>query len=209
MLPPLFASVDLLSQKIIDRCQIESMVEAAHQHARAAELRGDVSTSLELPETRLSYRLLDGEQVHHHLPDLERLYREDIFELAERMSGLSLRSSPDERNGVNINVLEGQASRYEWHVDSNPITGLLALTDSDGRSGGRLLFGSEPSTQVQLSLRAGQLLLFDAREAAHAVEPLLDNLTRVTAPMNFFVEGESVVRPEGLDDSLYGPTASG
>lgn len=147
---------------------------------------------------------MDGNQVAEFLPQLDSLYRTELLRLAGQSFNLALRASPDLINGVNLNVIEGLSSRYEWHVDSNPVTGLLVLTSSQAETGGRLLFGEEPSSQVALSLKRGQFLIFDARKAPHSVEPLRRNLTRITAPMNFFVAGTLIERPAGLDDSLYG-----
>jgi hypothetical protein len=52
-------------------------------------------------------------------------------------------------------------------------------------------------------MQVGDLLFFDARKAAHAVEPLAGAKLRATVPMNYFVAGESIVRPDGLDEALY------
>lgn len=204
MLPTFFVSLNLPSLGLLAPSDIDEIANTAVREANPAELRGDVDTSLESDDTRLAYRLLDGDQIAHHLPTLDRLYRTTILQLASRASGLGLCVSPNVVNGVNVNVLQGAAARYEWHVDSNPLTGLLVLTESNAESGGRLLFGQEPSSQVALALRPGQLLLFDARSAPHCVEALRHESTRVTAPMNFFIAGEAVSRPEGLDEALYG-----
>jgi hypothetical protein len=204
MLPWRFASFDLIELGILSHEAIDTIVNVANSHGKEAILRGDVKTSLELPETRLRYRLMDGDQISELLPMLDRLYNGILVELAARALDVKLQISPVTQNGININVLEGTNSRYEWHVDSNPVTGLLVCTEANARTGGRLLFGQDSESQIALSLQAGQFLVFDARRVPHSVEPLGHNFTRITAPMNFFVEGAPIERPTGLDNALYG-----
>lgn len=204
MLPWRFASFNLIELGILSRDDLGDVISAAISHGREAVLRGDVDTSLELPETRLMYRLMDGDQIEQVLPALDALYKGPLVELASSSFDVELSVSPVVRNGININIIEGASSRYEWHVDSNPITGLLAFTGSNAVTGGRLLFGQDAADQVALPLEEGQFLIFDARRVPHSVEPLHQDLTRITAPMNFFVEGAPIERPAGLDDALYG-----
>jgi hypothetical protein len=203
MLPKYFASFDVLELGLVTQDDLEQIREVASAEARPSVLRGDNGTSLEIESSRIPYRLLDGEQVKSHAPHLNRLYNGAFLQLAERVIGARLLASPQQINGVNVNVVEGSGGRYEWHVDSNPLTGLLVLTDVSQETGGRLLFGRRPIDQVQLSLFAGQLLIFDARRSPHSVEPLRAELQRFTAPMNFFLAGEEISRPAGLDEALY------
>jgi hypothetical protein len=204
VLPKLFWSLDLLELGVVSESSLYEMAAIALAMAVPSQLRGDVATSLEPPDAILDYRLLNGDQVEVHLTELDRLYREDLCGIAERLLGKPVMISPDRRSGVNVNVLEGMGSRYEWHVDSNPLTGLLVLTECGRSSGGRLVFGQDPDNQIFLALSVGQLLLFDARDVPHCVEPLGGPTRRVTAPMNFYVVGDPVVRPDGIDESLYG-----
>ncbi len=48
----------------------------------------------------------------------------------------------DERYGVVLNVQRGTAERFECHIDSNPLTGLLFCTDHP--AGGELVFAHDP-----------------------------------------------------------------
>ncbi len=47
----------------------------------------------------------------------------------------------DDRYGVVLNVQRGPTMRFECHVDSNPLTGLLFCTKSPGGGGGLVLVG--------------------------------------------------------------------
>ena len=105
-------------------------------------------------------------------------------------------------SGVNLNVLSGPGGRYELHYDSNPLTGLLFVTNHDEASGGQLQFKLN-GQDLNLDPRRGTFVTFDARRLPHAVTPLTGDSLRITAPMNFYIEGEDQ-RPAGLDDYLYG-----
>ena len=112
----------------------------------------------------------------------------------------------DLRAATNINATPRNA-RYEWHVDSNPLTGLLFATTHDPGEGGQLLFKPDPvarpneSWSLHVSPRAGTLLIFDAREAAHVVTRLNADI-RLSVPMNYYHRGKQE-RPEDLDGYLY------
>lgn len=203
MLPRKFASFDVVDLGLLTPEELDQMAAVAASKARAAQLRGDVSTSLESRDSVIDYRLVDGDMVTTALPKLDSLYRNEFLEQVRRAFAGDYVISPDRVNGVNINVVEGTGGRYEWHVDSNPLTGLLVMTPSDALTGGRLIFGKDSDSQTALSLFAGQLLFFDARQTPHAVESLRGDWTRITAPMNYFVKSEKIVRPRGLDEALY------
>jgi hypothetical protein len=204
MLPDPFFSIDTVRAGILSDSEIGEMLHAARLHSKDARLIGGEATSLESAGTEIHYRLLDGKKVLEHAPRLHELYEGEFLKIASRVFGVELITSPNLLNGVNINLLEGAGSRYEWHYDSNPFTALLVLSPSSEELGGRLLFGQESSTQVALSLSPGQLLFFDARKSAHAVEELRGSSARATVPMNFFLANEPIVRPEELDANLYG-----
>lgn len=204
MLPHLFYGTNTIEDGLLTLDDIEHFLATAIKHSAQAKLVGGTSTSLEAHGTELLYRLMDGRAVAEHLPQLQQLYEEDFRVLAERIFDLGLIPSPELVSGANVNVLDGVGGRYEWHYDSNPYTGLLALSPSSASIGGRLLFGQDADDQVALSMRPGDLFFFDARKAAHAVEALAVPRVRATVPMNYFVQGESVVRPADLDQSLYG-----
>ncbi|MER7283922.1 2OG-Fe(II) oxygenase [Dactylosporangium sp. NPDC000244] len=117
--------------------------------------------------------------------------------------------SADERSAINVNVLR-TGNGYEWHVDSNPLTGLLFVTDQPAEGGGELVFRADPVTspgedwELAVRPRAGELLLFDARRAAHAVMPVRGAADRVSVPMNFYYANAANGRPDCLDRYLYG-----
>lgn len=202
--PPTFRSFDLLGLGFVTAPQLELAREVSLRLAQPAVLRGGSSTSLESQSVELVYRLLDGDGIQEHLPWLHDLYYGRLPSLATEVFATVMMPSPLVRNGVNVNLLEGTGSRYEWHLDSNPLTGVLYFTATSSEVGGRLLFRDDHGAETAVSTAIGELLLFDARAVPHAVEELRTPEPRISAPMNFFVAGNEIHRPRDLDSSLYG-----
>ncbi|WP_335986134.1 hypothetical protein [Glycomyces sp. MUSA5-2] len=208
MLPYPFYGTNAIADGLLTIGDIDDFLTVAAEMATSAKLVGGTSTSLEDVGIELTYRLMNGRAVAEHLPRLQELYEQDFLHLAERVFGVGLIPSPDLVSGANINLLEGIGGRYEWHYDSNPYTGLLVLSPSSVRLGGRLLFGQDVDDQVALSMMPGDLFFFDARETAHSVEALATPRIRATIPMNYFVKGKPLIRPRDLDQTLYNGTLS-
>ncbi len=213
-------TLDRLSEDILlYRTDISGLLPAAWQEAIATcsrefsqwrTLGGASSTSREdafqdraVPEVGV----VTGDVVHQRLPWLDQLYRGELLELANSLGPQRYAVSADLRAGVNINTTRRNA-RYEWHVDSNPLTGLLFVTTLPPAAGGQLVFRPDPVSRpgedwaITVSPVAGQLLLFDARQAAHVVTTLLSD-QRISVPMNYYFEGREE-RPGDLDAYLYG-----
>ncbi len=150
--------------------------------------------------------VVTGDVIATELPWLDALYREQFLKLVNTVGEGSYEVSADVRAGVNINTTPTGA-RYEWHVDSNPITGLLFATSHAPEDGGQLIFRPDPvarpseSWELQVSPSAGTLLVFDARQAAHVVTQVRTGL-RLSVPMNYYFVGRQD-RPEDLDGYLY------
>jgi hypothetical protein len=177
--------------------------DVARNVAKAAILEGGTPTSLEPSGTIIRYRLLDGVGVCNHLPWLTDLYRTDFREIAKRISGADLELDRSVVSSVNLNVLSPGEDGYEWHVDSNPVTGLLFLSSHLHQDGGILELKSANDHLLTIEPLAGTLAVFDARLCPHRVSPPKKAL-RISAPMNYFIEGQRAKRPEELDSRLYG-----
>jgi hypothetical protein len=156
-----------------------------------------------------------ADQVARELPWLRRLYRSDFRELAERAIGDAVAAAGDERYGAVLNVQRGTEMRFECHVDSNPLTGLLFCTDHDLAAGGELVFshnreaGSQADIDRYCSVirsQAGHLIFFDGRHNPHYVRPLAWPAdARVVAVMNYYVSSfPESTRPSELNRHLYG-----
>jgi len=84
-----------------------------------------------------------ADKVQQSLPWLYKLYRNDFAELAERAWREPIETAFDDRYGIVLNVQKGAGMRFECHVDSNPVTGLLFLTDHLA-GGGELVVSHDP-----------------------------------------------------------------
>lgn len=152
-------------------------------------------------------------EVRHRLPWLYRFYRGLFLELAGRACGETVIPARDERYGVVLNVQRGNGMRFECHIDSNPLTGLLFCTEH--AAGGELVFARDTAAaSVEAVERrcsvvrplAGYLIFFDGRQNPHYVRHLTgESDMRVTAVMNYYTESHpESTRPPELNRHLYG-----
>jgi hypothetical protein len=154
-----------------------------------------------------------ADKVQQCLPWLYKLYRSDFLELAAQACGEPIKAAFDDRYGVVLNVQQGSTMRFECHVDSNPVTGLLFFTGH--RGGGELVIGHDPAAVgieaverdcTAIAPQAGQLIFFDGKTYPHYARPLAsDSDVRVVAVMNFYTEScPESTRPRELNRHLFG-----
>lgn len=154
-----------------------------------------------------------ADQVRKRLPWLYESYRSVFLELAREAWAEPVMAADDERYGVVLNVQRGTAERFECHIDSNPLTGLLFCTNH--AAGGELVFAHDPdaasidAVERDCSVirpQAGHLIFFDARRHPHYARPLITaSDVRVVAVMNFYTEScPESSRPSELNRHLYG-----
>lgn len=155
-----------------------------------------------------------ADQVRHRLPWLHRLYRDDFLELARQTHTGSVAPAHDGRYGLVLNVQRGIRMRFECHVDSNPLTGLLFCTDHPAGAGD-LVFGHDQDADsvdaverdcTVIPPRAGHLIFFDGRRYPHYARRLTaESDTRVVAVMNYYTAScPESTRPPELNRHLYG-----
>ena len=157
-----------------------------------------------------------ADRVLTHLPWLYKAYRNEILELAAQTTSEHVSAAQDDRYGVVLNVQRGKGMRFECHVDSNPLTGLLFCTDH--ARGGELVVAHDPAAVgldgidrscSVIRPHAGQLIFFDARRHPHYARLLAEESeTRIVAVMNFYTEScPESTRPAELNRHLYGADA--
>lgn len=157
--------------------------------------------------------------VRRNLPWLYRLYQGRFLDLAQEVSGEPVTAARDDRYGIVLNVQRGTGMRFECHIDSNPLTGLLFCTDHLAGAGGELVFAHDPdATEIGaierdcsvIRPRAGHLIIFDGRRHPHYARPLTSaSDVRIVAVMNFYTEScPESTRPRDLNLHLFG-TVSG
>jgi hypothetical protein len=152
-------------------------------------------------------------QVRQGLPWLYELYHGAFRDLAEHAWHEPIAAARDDRYGVVLNIQRGTHMRFECHVDSNPLTGLLFFTDH--HSGGEFVVSHDVTAQSVAAVdancaiirpHAGHLVFFDVTEHPHYARPLLaDSDVRILADMNFYTESSpEEQRPRALNHYLFG-----
>ena len=152
-------------------------------------------------------------QVRDRLPWLHRAYREEFLEMAGEASAEPVAAAKDDRYGVVLNVQRGTTMRFECHIDSNPLTGVLFCTDH--ASGGELVFAHDADAADIAAVEqdcsvirphSGHLIFFDARRHPHYARPLIaESDMRIVAVMNYYTEScTESTRPAELNRHLYG-----
>lgn len=153
-------------------------------------------------------------QVQRRLPWLYKMYRDQFLGLVRQTWDEPIEPAVDDRYGVVLNVLRGSKMRFECHIDSNPVTGLLFFT-SHPAGGGELVIGHDPSgvgiedlerDGTAVPPQAGQLIIFDGHTYPHYARSLVSELdVRVVAVMNFYTASCSEsTRPAELNRHLFG-----
>lgn len=166
----------------------------------------------------ISVSTVGGETLRRVAPWLFDLYESQFRELAQRITTERVVTATRDRIAVNLNVQRGQSMRYEAHVDSNPIEGLLYVTSHPEGSGGELVVAqSDHAVGVRTIDRspaviypvAGHLVFFDARRHSHYVRSLVgEDSIRIVAAMNFYTPScPESARPPDLDRHLFGDDA--
>lgn len=156
-----------------------------------------------------------GETLRRVAPWLLRLYENEFHELAQRITDEPVITATRDKIAVNLNVQRGKSMRYEAHVDSNPIEGLLYVTNHAPGSGGELIVaqreqavGVEEIDKLPAVIYpvAGHLVFFDARRHSHYVKSLSrEDGIRVVVAMNFYTPScPESARPADLDRHLFG-----
>jgi hypothetical protein len=163
--------------------------------------------------SHISRGRVHADQVRLRLPWLHELYSGAFLELARETWAEPVVTARDARYGLVLNVQRGTSMRFECHVDSNPLTGLLFCTDHT--AGGELIVARDPNASGLAAVEegcsvirphAGHLVFFDARQHPHYARSLLsESDLRVLADMNFYTEScPESTRPRELNRHLYG-----
>jgi hypothetical protein len=149
------------------------------------------------------------------LPWLYQLYRKLFLDLARQViPGELVTAARDDRYGIVLNVQRGSAMRFECHVDSNPLSGVLFCTEHPAGAGGELVFAHDPAAADIHAIdqdcsvirpHEGHLVLFDGRHHPHYARPLTsESDVRIAAVMNFYTAScPEAARPAGARRPLF------
>ena len=187
---------------------VPDFLTSAESDALAAQA-GDVAARRALHIRRslngstLDYRVVTGEVIKEEAASIHDIYESPgLLEWIRRITATpEVGRSPHVRSAVNINLLDTAEQQYRWHTDAVPFTILLFLTTLPTSAGGEFLIRTREDQVMTVPPLAGELVLMDGQQCAHAVAPLRENALRITVPMVF--PAYHVERPPDLDDYLY------
>jgi len=156
-----------------------------------------------------------GKKIKVGLPWLFKLYEMEFKSIGQTIVDEQISTANDERYAININIQKGTTMRYECHVDSNPLEGLLYITDHPKGAGGELVVSNRTTANGVKEIledckiiypKAGHLVFFDARENPHFVTSLnYPDDIRVVVAMNYYMPSWSEeMRPKDLNKHLFG-----
>lgn len=202
----IFTQFDLIELKLLPSNWIQEIATVVEKFSAQTQLDGTSSTSREpTPGQKMDVYVVTGENIKTHLPWLYGLYENDLCQMASKVAGHNVFPSGDLVSSMNINCLRGAGSRYEWHVDSNPMTGLLYVTTHTAGKGGETVFEKD-GNRIAVQPESGKFIAFDARKIPHTVLPLREDTVRISVPMNYYDSKDRQDRPSDLDSYLYDPS---
>lgn len=200
-----YHSWDLNESRLLPTGWQKQTIELVEEFGSDTILRGDSSTSREQQSgVEIPVRVVTGDLIFNSSRWLYDLYANQLLSFASKSFGRKLYVATDIRSSININALVGKGQRYERHVDSNPVTGLLFATTHSPDDGGVLVFENESTGErCEVYSNAGTFICFDARTIPHYVSELLIDIARISIPMNFYETPIDQNRPDDLDSALY------
>ncbi|MGA4604206.1 2OG-Fe(II) oxygenase family protein [Pseudoalteromonas maricaloris] len=177
------------------------------------KLQPDSVTSRESENVKnIDSLVVDGNKIRKSFPFLFDLYENEVLELVRNSFFDNPVLASNDLYAINLNIQYGNSMRYECHVDSNPIQGVLYLTEHT--EGGELIVSHEQSAVgvdeislncVTIKPEVGMLYLFDGRKNPHFVNSLKkEKDLRIAVTMNFYTnECNEEQRPTDLNEHLF------
>ncbi|WP_221930767.1 2OG-Fe(II) oxygenase [Changchengzhania lutea] len=173
------------------------------------------SSCREANEEGVNVANVDGITLKRTAPWLYELYATKFVELAQYLTDDKVVIAKDDLHAAVLNIQNGTTMRYEAHVDTNPIQGILYVTTHTPGEGGELVVAnSEDCYSIQEIEKnssriypvSGHIVFFDARKFSHYVPPLRDNdKIRIVVAMNFYTSScPESMRPHDLSIHLKG-----
>jgi len=146
------------------------------------------------------HAIADAEGVREILPELFGFYHGACVWLSY-ITGREVVTSPYGRSAITLKVYDRPGDGQGWHRDTNALTALLVLTDTDGDYG--TLVEGRNREHFHVRNKAGDLWLMYGRELRHMVPPVSEGVFRVTVPLNYYFT-DDLWRPEDADAMIYG-----
>lgn len=157
---------------------------------------------------------VDGIKIREGLPWLFELYENELRIIGSESIGEKLLLAKNDQYALNLNIQKGCKMRYECHIDSNPLQGVLYVTTHAKGEGGELVVSNNSQSIGTKEIdedceviypRKGMLYLFNATKNPHYVRPLKNSGdTRVAVTINFYTSNNpESSRPEDLNNHLF------
>lgn len=192
----------------------EDIIDVTKTNAKDKNLIPTSVTSRESNEVAaIKVSTVGGKIIAENLPWLRKMYESVFLEIGKSCVDEEVFIANDDRYALNLNYQYGINMRYECHVDSNPLEGLLYVTTHPEGTGGELIVGlnklaksvEEVDKDCQkIYPKSGNLIFFDAREFPHYVAHLKnENDFRIVVAMNFYTPScPESSRPDDLNTHL-------
>lgn len=78
------------------------------------------------------YRVIDGDQIHTHLPEMEEFGDRRVRPLAESFADGPLQPLGSSRRSMRVQSYERRDHGFRWHLDGHSYVALVALENANG-----------------------------------------------------------------------------
>ena len=78
------------------------------------------------------YRVIDGDQIHESLPEVEALGDQRVRPLAEEFAGGTLRFLGSSKRSMRVQAYERREHGFRWHLDGHAYVALVTLENTNG-----------------------------------------------------------------------------
>ena len=78
------------------------------------------------------YRVIDGDQIHDRLPEVEELGDRRVRPLAEEFAGEALRPLGSSKRAMRVQAYERREHGFRWHLDGHAYVALVTLKNTNG-----------------------------------------------------------------------------
>jgi hypothetical protein len=78
------------------------------------------------------YRVIDGDQIHAKLPEVEELGEQRVRPLAEELAGEALRPFGSSKRSMRVQAYERREHGFRWHLDGHTYVALVTLKNTNG-----------------------------------------------------------------------------
>jgi hypothetical protein len=149
------------------------------------------------------YRVIDGDQIHDRLPEVEELGDQRVRPLAEEFAGVALRPLGSSKRAMRVQAYERREHGFRWHLDGHAYVALVTLKNTNGgqtqflspeltRFLRFLLYPLYPVPKVfsvfprrAVTAQAGDLLVMRGARALHRGVTLSDQGERILIAYTF------------------------